>query len=87
MLDINYLIMKRVLLRDLKNETIYIEIKGVLSTIFFIEKARVLVNRNRIVIANENMDCTILLGQVKSAKVEVGRVELITKDSKYILST
>ncbi len=86
MLDINYLRMKRILLKDFKNQRIYIETQGTFTTRFWIDKARILINKHKIVISNEDIDCTILLDMIKKAKIDGRlRIELIGLDSRYIL--
>lgn len=84
--DINYLRMKRTLLKDFKNQRIYIETKGTFATRYFIDKARILINKHKIVISNEDIDCTILLDMIKKAKIDGRlRIELIGLDAQYIL--
>ena len=86
MLDINYLKMKKILLKEYRNTTVFIEVKGTFSTRFYIEKSRILINRNKLIIANENTDCTILLNFIKKVKViDINRIELIGNDAQYVL--
>lgn len=84
--DLSYFKMKRILLRNFRNTTVYIETRGILNTRFWIEKSRILINKHKIVISNEDIDCTILLDVINKIKVnDECRIELITKDSQYIL--
>ena len=86
MLDINYLKMKRIILKDFRNQRIYIETKGTFATRFWIDKARIIINKHKIVMSNEDIDCTILLDMIKKAKIDGRlRIELIGLDSRYIL--
>lgn len=86
MLDINYLKMKRIILKDFRNQRIYIETKGTFATRFWIDKARILINKHKIVISNEDIDCTILLDMIKKAKIDGRlRIKLIGLDAQYIL--
>ena len=84
--DINYLKMKKILLKEFKNQRIYIETKGTFNTRYFIDKARILINKHKIVISNEDIDCIILLDMIKKAKIDGGlRIELVGIDARYIL--
>lgn len=84
--EINYLKMKKVLLKYFKKANVHIEIKGVISTRFIIEKARITINKHKLIISNEDLDCTILLDFIKKAKLDDGlRIELIGLDAQYIL--
>ena len=84
--DISYLKMKKALLKNFRNANIYIETKEIINTRFRIDKAKILINKHKIVISNENMDCTILLDLIKKVKIDNGlRIELIGIDSQYVL--
>ena len=85
MLDINYLRMKRILLKQFRKQNVHIEIQGTLTTRYIIENARILINRRKLIIQNDNLDCIILLDFIKKAKVDNLCIELIGLDSKYIL--
>ena len=85
MLDINYLRMKRIILKQFKKQNVHIEVQSTLSTRFIIENARILINRRKLIIQNDNMDCIILLDFIKKAKVDNLFIEMIGLNSKYIL--
>ena len=85
MLDINYLRMKRIILKQFKKQNVNIEVQSTLSTRFIIENARILINRRKLIIQNDNMDCIILLDFIKKAKVDNLCIEMIGLNSKYIL--
>ena len=85
MLDINYLKMKRIILKQFRKQNIHIQIQGTLTTRFIIENARILINKRKLIIQNDNLDCIILLDFIKKVKAENLRVEMIGLDSKYIL--
>ena len=85
MLDINYLRMKRIILKQFKKQNVHIEVQSTLSTRFIIENARILINRRKLIIQNDNMDCIILLDFIKKAKVDTLCIEMIGLNSKYIL--
>ena len=84
--ELSYLKMKKALLKNFRNTTVYIEAKGTFSTRYWIDKSKILINRHKVVISNEHIDCTILLDFIKKVKIDDGlRIELISVDSKYIL--
>lgn len=85
-LGVNYLRLKKLLLKHYKNTRVYVESKGEFNTRFWIEKSKILINRNRIVVANEDIDCIILLDYIKKCKIHsICRIELIGKESTYLL--
>lgn len=84
--DIKYLQMKKLLLKSFRNSRVYIESKGSFNTRFWIDKSKILINKHKIIISNEDIDCIILLDFIKKIKIDDGlRIELINKDSQYIL--
>ena len=84
--EINYLRMKKALLKNFRKANVHIEIKGIIITRFIIEKARITINKHKLIISNEDFDATILLDFIKKAKIDDGlRIELIGLDSQYIL--
>lgn len=84
--NINYFRMKKLLLKYFRNGKVYIETKGIINTRFFITKSIILINRHKLVIANEESDCTILLDYIKKVKFnETSVIKLIGVDSEYII--
>lgn len=84
--EINYLRMKRILLKNFRKSNVHIESKGIMNTRFIIEKARITINKHKIIVSNENLDCIILLDFIKKVKIDDRiRIELIGIDSQYIL--
>lgn len=84
--DINYLKMKRTLLKNFRKANVHIETKGVINTRFIIDKARITINKHKLIISNEDLDATILLDFIKKAKIDdITRIELIGLDAQYIL--
>lgn len=84
--NINYLRMKKALIKNFRNQKVYIEIKGILSTRMWIDKCKILVNNHKIILQNEELDCTILLDFIKKIKIDKAlRIELIGMDAQYIL--
>lgn len=67
--NINYLKMKKALIKNFRNQKVYIEVKGVLSTRLWIDKCKILVNNHKIILQNEDLDCTILLDFIKKLKL------------------
>ncbi len=86
MLDINYLKLKKQLLKNFDNQKIYIEIFGVINTRYSIENAKILINKHKLIIANEETDCILLLDYVKKVKIDEGvTITLFSKDEKFVL--
>lgn len=86
LLDINYLRMKKLLLKYFKNTRVYIETKGEFSTRYWIDKSRLLINKHKIIISNEDIDCILLLDDIKKIKIYgMTRIDLIGLNSQYIL--
>lgn len=85
MLNINYFRMKKIILKQFRKQNVHIEIQGTLTTKFIIENARILINRRKLIIQNDNLDCIILLDFIKKAKIDNLYIEMIGLDSKYIL--
>lgn len=84
--EINYLRMKKALLKYFRKSNVHIEIKGTINTRFIIQKARITINKHKLIISNEDLDATILLDFIKKAKLDDGlRIELIGLDAQYIL--
>lgn len=84
--EINYLRMKKALLKNFRKANVHIETKGVINTRFIIDKARITINKHKLIVNNEDMDCIILLDFIKKAKIDDGlRIELIGLDAQYIL--
>ncbi len=84
--EISYLKMKRTLLKNFRKANVYIEIKGTLNTRYIIQKARITINKHKLIVSNEDLDCTILLDFIKKAKIDDGlKIELIGLEAQYIL--
>lgn len=85
-LDFSYCRMKKILLKYFRNEKVYIETKGIINTRFYITKSKILINRHKLVIANEEADCTILLDYIKKVKLyETSVIKLIGVNEEYII--
>ena len=84
--ELSYLKMKKALLKNFRNTNVYVETKEIINTRFCINKAKILINKHKLIISNEDVDCTILLDFIKKVKVEDGlRIELVGVDAQYIL--
>jgi hypothetical protein len=84
--EINYLRMKKALLKYFRKSNVHIEIKGTIITRFIIQKARITINKHKLIISNEDLDATIFLDFIKKAKIDdITRIELIGLDAQYIL--
>lgn len=83
---INYMRIKRILLKEFRNKQIYIEIVGYINTKFYINNSRLLINKHKIIISNEEADCIILLDYIEKIKIKsIFHIEFFTENEKYIL--
>lgn len=86
MLGVNYLKLKHILLKYYKNERVYIEQKGIITTRIIIDKAKILINKHKLVIVNDDTDCIIEFDLLKKMKIEDKlHIELVYMDFKVIL--
>lgn len=86
MLDINYLKLKKQLLKNFDNQKIYIQIYGIINTRYAIENAKILVNKHKLVILNDEIDSIFNLDYIKSVKIENNvRITLFSRNEKYVL--
>lgn len=84
--NINYLRLKNILLKYYKNSNVYIETVGVINMRYCIEKAKVNINKHKLILLNENLDCTILLDFIKKCKLkDIYHIEFYYEDSKVTL--
>lgn len=72
MLELNYLRVKKIILKRYIKQNVYIEVKGNIDTRVSIRNARILVTRRKIILSNEELDFTIDLYWVKKVKIEDG---------------
>ena len=75
MLAVNYLKMKKTLLKNFKNQQVVVAIEGTLNTKLYIDNA-----------FNDNTDCIILFEFIQKIIIDNDfKIELSTKNEKYIL--
>lgn len=67
--EINYLRMKNILLKNYKNVRVCVQVRGVINTKLIIEKSRITINRNKMIISNEDIDFTLEFMEVKKIKL------------------
>ncbi|MBQ8234897.1 MAG: hypothetical protein IJZ36_04895 [Bacilli bacterium] len=83
---VSYLKLKHIMLKYYRNARIFIEQKGIIDSRIIIDKSRILINRRKIVISNEDTDCIIEFDLLKKIKIEDKlHIELLYKDFKVIL--
>lgn len=83
---INYMRIKRILLKEFKNKKVYIEINGSINTKFYIDNSIILINKHKIIISNEDIDCTIILDSIVKIRIKsIFHIEFFTENEKYIL--
>ena len=57
--NINYIRLKSLLLKYYKNSNVFVNLKGIIDTQIIIKKARITINRNKLIISNEEKDFSI----------------------------
>ncbi|MBO5349040.1 MAG: hypothetical protein J6A89_04400 [Clostridia bacterium] len=67
---LEYMKLKKVLLKNLKNQRVCIEIKGIISTQFFIEKTKVIINKHKMILADENKEFELEFLKIKKIKFQ-----------------
>ena len=86
MLAVNYLKMKKTLLKNFKNQQVVVAIEGTLNTKLYIDNAKILINKDKLIIFNDNTDCIILFEFIQKIIIDNDfKIELSTKNEKYIL--
>ena len=76
---INYIKLKHTLLKNYKNERIFVEIRGIVNSRMFIEKARIIINHHKIVLSNkdETNDFILEFDYLKKIEfVNISHIEL-----------
>ena len=83
---LNYLNLKNNVLKYFKKQDVFVEIKGVITTKQCIEKANISINRNKLMIFNEENDCTIEFDLMKKMKIKDHiHIEFIFAEIKVII--
>lgn len=84
--NLEYLKLKKILLKHYRNTRVLTELRGIVNTRNFIEDTRVTLNRNKLIISNENQDFTVEFMYMKKIKLnEYEHLELIYQDFTVIL--
>ena len=83
---IKYLEFKRLLLKHYRNTRVCIELRGALNSRIFIENTRITINKNKLIISNEENNFTIEFMMMKKIKLdEKYHIELLYRDFIVIL--
>lgn len=78
---INYLKLKNILLKNFRNTRVLIESRGIFNSRTFLENTRITINKNKIIISNEEKDIIVEFAMLKKVKFfDSGRFELIYND-------
>lgn len=78
---IKYLEFKRLLLKHYRNTRVCIELRGAVNSRMFIENTRITINKNKLIISNNEKDFTIEFMMMKKIKLaEKYHIELIYQD-------
>lgn len=84
--NINFLKLKNIILKHFKNARICIELRGMVNTKFFIDNSRIIINKSKIVIANDEKDFTMELMNVKKVNLkDIYHLEFLYEDLVLIL--
>lgn len=83
---IKYLEFKRLLLKHYRNTRVCIELRGAINSRIFIENTRITINKNKLIISNDENDFTIEFMMMKKIKLaEKYHIELLYRDFTVIL--
>ena len=83
---IKYLEFKRLLLKHYRNTRVCIELRGAINSRIFIENTRITINKNKLIISNEENNFTIEFMMMKKIKLdEKYHIELLYRDFIVIL--
>lgn len=69
---IKYCEIKKIVLKNYINSNVFIFINGIINTRVIISKARVFINKDKIVFGNDENDITVDLFNVRNIRIENG---------------
>ena len=67
---ISYAKLKHTLLKNLKNQRICIEIRGIITTTVVLENARIIINKNKIILADDENNFELEFLMVDKIKID-----------------
>ena len=70
MLELKYLKVKNIILKNYLKQDVYVTVKGNIDTRIPVKKPRILITKRKIVLSNEDTDFTIDLYWVKKVEIE-----------------
>lgn len=83
---INYAKLKHILLKNFKNQRICIEITGIITTTVIIDNARILINKNKFILANEETQFELEFLMVNKIKFdEKWHIQIFFDEFKIVL--
>ena len=83
---INYAKLKHILLKNFKNQRICIEITGIITTTVIIDNARILINKNKFILANEETQFELEFLMVNKIKFdEKCHIQIFFDEFKIVL--
>lgn len=80
--NVNYIKLKNNLLKYFKNEMVVIELKGNLETKLVIHEAKILINKRKVIILNDDLDFSTEFRYIKKIKFD-GNFKLILQYKDY----
>ena len=67
---LDYLRLKKVLLKNLKNQRVCIEIRGIISTRIFIDKTKIIINKHKFILADDDKEFELEFWMIKKIKFD-----------------
>lgn len=84
---VDYIKFKKRLQKEYRGAKVHIEFKGIIDTKIIIDKAKIIINPHKLVIANDEQDFSMEFLLVKKIKFEdMFYIEIIYQDFKIILT-
>ena len=78
---INYLKLKNILLKNFRNTRVLVETRGIFNSRTFLENTRIIVNKHKLIISNEEKDIIVEFTMLKKVEFyDSGRFELLYND-------
>lgn len=78
---LSYEKMKKIILKEYTKSNVFIYFRGIINTRIIIDKARIIINKDRLIFANNDDDVVISLFDVRKLKIQNNiKITLIYND-------
>ena len=78
---LSYEKMKKIILKEYTKSNVFIYFRGIINTRIIIDKARIIINKDRLIFANNDDDVVISLFDVRKLKIQNNiKIKLIYND-------